>query len=114
MARYIAIFIIAVKIENLQPIFTEVLSDCGCEILYNQGNYLMAREFPGQVSFSELVTIDITFNRVTNTSENIRLNIVMRNEELPLKLDNHCSQIFDLLIQLILDNSDWEVVKSII
>ncbi|NEQ37439.1 MAG: hypothetical protein F6K40_14665 [Okeania sp. SIO3I5] len=74
----------------------------------------MAREFPGKVFFSQLVTIDITFERVTNTSENIRLNIVMRNEEIPLKLDNHCSQIKDLLIQLILENSHWEVVESII
>jgi len=114
MARYTAIFTISVNIENLQPIFTDILTDCGCEILYHQGSYLMARECPGKVSFSQLVTVDITFDKVTNTSENIRLNIVIRNEELPLKLDNHCSQIFDLLIQLILENYHWEVVESII
>ena len=114
MARYTAIFTVAVKIENLQPIFTEILSYCGCEILYNRGDYLMAREFPGQVSFPKLVTIDITFDRLTNTTEKTRINIVIRNEELGLKLDNHCRQVFDLLTKLIVENSNWELLDSII
>ena len=114
MTRYTAIFTIAVTIENLQPVFKHILSNCGCEIIYTREYYLMAREFPGKVSFSELVTIEISFERVTNTSENLRFNIVTRNEELPLKLNNHCSQVFDLLTQLIADNSHWKLVESII
>ncbi len=114
MARYTAIFTVAVKIENLQPIFTEILTYCGCEILYNRGDYLMAREFPGQVSFSKLVTIEITFDRLTNTTEKTRMNIVIRNEELPLRLDNHCRQVFDLLTELIVENSNWKLLDSII
>ncbi len=114
MARYTAIFTVAVKIENLQPIFTEILSYCGCEILYNRGDYLMAREFPGQVSFSKLVTIDITFEQLTNTTEKTKMNIVIRNEELALKFDNHCREVFDLLTELIVENSNWKLLDSII
>ena len=114
MTRYTAIFTIAVTIENLQPVFEKILSNCGCEIIYTQEYYLMAREFPGQVSLSELVTIEISFERVTNTSGNIALKIVTSNEELPLKSNNHCSQVFNLLTQLITDNSHWKLVESII
>ncbi|MCH2048899.1 MAG: hypothetical protein MK289_10570 [Trichodesmium sp. ALOHA_ZT_67] len=114
MAYYTAILTIAVKIESLQPVFTEILNNCGCEIIYTQKYYLMAREFPGQVSFSQLVTIEITLYRVTNNSENIQLNIVTRNEELPLKSSNHCSQVFDLLTYLIVENSNWELLEIII
>ncbi|MDJ0555225.1 MAG: hypothetical protein QNJ68_12445 [Microcoleaceae cyanobacterium MO_207.B10] len=113
MARYTGLFTVAVNVENILLIITEILDDCDCKIVYNQGDYLMARESKGQVSLAQLVTVEITFDTVTATSEKKRMMIIVRNEELPLKLDNHCRQIFILLTGLIAENPNWKVLDSI-
>lgn len=114
MARYNGLFTVAVDVENLELILTEILEACGCEIVYNRGDSLMASESPGQVSLSQLVTIEITFETATATTEKMRMNIVVRNQELPFKLDNHCHQIFILLSQLIAEHPNWELLDTII
>ncbi|NER07036.1 MAG: hypothetical protein F6K17_32860 [Okeania sp. SIO3C4] len=113
MARYTDIFTVAVDVENLQLILTDILNSCGFEVVYIQGNYLMASEAHGQVIFSQLVTLDINVG-IATTTEKIRINIVARNEEIPLKSDNHCRQKFDLLSQSIIENPNWEFIDSII
>ncbi|MDY7006616.1 MAG: hypothetical protein SWX82_22525 [Cyanobacteriota bacterium] len=113
MARYTGVFTLAVDVENLLLILTDILNFCGFEIVYIQGSYLMASEIHGQVIFSQLVTLDINVGIVTNT-EKIKINLVARNEEIPLKSDNHCRQKFDLLTQSIIENSNWEFIDSII
>ena len=113
MARYTGIFTVAVDVESILLILTDILSYCGFEIVYIQGNYLMASEVHGQVIFSQLVTLEINVGIVTNT-EKIRINIVARNEEIPLKSDNHCRKKFDLLSQSIIENPNWEYIDSII
>ncbi|GFZ94134.1 hypothetical protein [Okeania sp. KiyG1] len=113
MARYTGVFTVAVDVENLKLILTDILSYCGFEVVYIRGNYLMASEVHGQVVFSKLVTIDININIASNT-EKIGINIVFRNEEIPLKLDNHCRQKFDLLSKSIIENPNWEYIDSII
>ncbi|MEB3341172.1 hypothetical protein [Okeania sp.] len=114
MARYTGIFTVSFGIEDLQPIFIEILTYCGCEIIYNRRDYLMARELPGQVSFPKLVYIDINLERLSNATEKTRIKIVVRSEELAVKLDNHCYQVFYLLTKLIVENSHWELLESII
>ncbi|NEN92399.1 MAG: hypothetical protein F6K48_27270 [Okeania sp. SIO3H1] len=112
MARYTGVFTLAVDVENLKLILTDILSSCGFEVVYIRGNYLMASEVHGQVIFSQLVTIEINVAIATN-SEKIRINIVARNEEIPLKSDNHCRQKFDLLSKSIIENPNWEFIDSI-
>ena len=118
MARYTGLFTVAIDSKNMELILKEILDYCNCEILYSRGEYLMAREFPGQVSFAQLVTVEITFNRTFHTPENtpekIQIDIVVRNEELALKSDNHCRKMFILLSRLIAGNSNWELLESII
>ncbi|NES72754.1 MAG: hypothetical protein F6K24_49940 [Okeania sp. SIO2D1] len=113
MARYTGVFTVAVDVENIQLILTDILSSCGFEVVYIRGNYLMASEVHGQVIFSQLVTIEINV-AIATTAEKTRINIVVRNEEIPLKSDNHCRQKFDLLTQSIIENSNWEFIESII
>ncbi|NET46066.1 hypothetical protein [Okeania sp. SIO2B3] len=112
MARYTGVFTVAVDVENIQLILTDILSSCGFEVVYIRGNYLMASEVHGQVIFSQLVTIEINVAIATN-SEKTRINIVVRNEEIPLKSDNHCRQKFDLLSKSIIENPNWELIDSI-
>ncbi|NEP42291.1 MULTISPECIES: hypothetical protein [Okeania] len=112
MARYTGLFTVAVDVENIQLILTDILSYCGFEVVYIRGNYLMASEVHGQVIFSQLITIEINVAIATNT-EKTRINIVVRNEEIPLKSDNHCRQKFDLLSKSIIENPNWEFIDSI-
>ena len=117
MGCYTGLFTVDVAVgslENFQLIITDILDDCGCEIIYILGDYLMARESHNQVSFSQLVTIEMTFSRANLSTQKIRMNIVVRNEKLPLKLDNHCYQVFILLSRLIAENLNWKLLESMI
>ncbi|MGB3507677.1 MAG: hypothetical protein WBA93_00190 [Microcoleaceae cyanobacterium] len=113
MARYTGLFTVAVDVENMPLILTEMLDYCGCKMVYNRGYYLMASEIPGQVSVSQLVTIEITLETANTTTEKKRINLVVQNEELPFKSDNHCRKIFVLLSRLIAGNPNWKLLSSI-
>jgi hypothetical protein len=41
------------------------------------------------------------------------MDLVIKNEELPLQLDNHCRQIFDLVKQSIKENRNWQMVENL-
>lgn len=74
----------------------------------------MAREIPGQVSFAKLVTIEVLIDRTTATEREVRLNCVVKNEELPLQINNHCCKMFDVLKQAITETSHWQLVESLV
>ncbi len=114
MARYTGLFVVAVPIERLRQLAIDVLESCGCNIIYDTGEYMMARETPGQVPFGKLVTVEVLINRSNNNDREIRMNIVMKNEELPIYTDNHCRQIFDRVQQSITQNRQWQLVESAI
>lgn len=73
---------------------------------------MMAREFPGQVSFPKLVTVEVLIDKTTATETKTRVNLVIKNEELPLQVDNHCHQMFNLVNQAITENRHWQLVES--
>ena len=73
----------------------------------------MAREKTGKVSFAKLVTVEVLIDATTATKEEVRISIVVKNEELPLQIDNHCHRMFDLIYQAIAENSNWQLVESI-
>jgi predicted MPP superfamily phosphohydrolase len=74
MARYTCSFIIAVPLERLQQVLIEVLESCNFDIIYNTGDYLMAREIPGHVSFAKLVTVEVLIDKSTATEQEVRMN----------------------------------------
>jgi hypothetical protein len=113
MARYTCSFVIAVPLESLQHLLIEVLQSCHFEIIYNTGDYLMAREIPGQVSFAKLVTVEALIDKSTATEHEVRMSFVIKNEELPLQVDNHCHQVSGRVQRAIADNRHWRLVQSI-
>lgn len=113
MARYTCSFTVAVPIEHLRQVLMEVLQACNLDIIYDSGDYLMAREVPGQVSFAKLVTVEVLIDKTTATNTETRMNFVIKNEELPLQVDNHCHQIFELVSQAIADNRHWQLIESV-
>jgi len=113
MARYTCSFIVSVPIDHLQPLLVELLQDCNLDVQYYIADYIMAREIPGNVSFSKLVTVEVLIDKSTATETESRMSIVIKNEELPLQLHNHCRQMFEFIKQAIEDCRHWHLIESL-
>ena len=113
MARYTCSFTVAVGVERLRQLLVEILQSCNLDIMHDTSDYMMARERPGQISFSKLATVEVLIDKTTSTETSTRMDLVIKNEELPLQLDNHCRQIFDLVKQSIKENRNWQMVENV-
>ncbi len=113
MARYTCSFIISVPMNDLQPLLVELLQNCNLDVQYYTPDYIMAREIPGNVSFSKLVTVEALIDKSTATDTATRMNMVIKNDELPLQLQNHCQQMFEFIKQAIEDCRYWHLIESL-
>ncbi|WP_353929135.1 hypothetical protein WJM97_12445 [Okeanomitos corallinicola TIOX110] len=113
MARYTCSFVVSVPIEHIQPLMIQLLQESSLDVQYYTAEYIMAREIPGHIPFSKLVTVEVLMDKTTATDTEVRMNIVIKNEELPLQLNNHCRQVFDFLKQEIENNRNWQLIESI-
>lgn len=113
MARYTSLFTIAVSLDSLRRSLADILRSCDFDIIYDTGDYLVARETPGGVSFSKLVTVEVLIDKFPATEEEVRMNFVVKNEELPLQVDNHCRQKFNLVNRAIAENRHWQLIESV-
>ena len=114
MARYTCSFTIAVPSERLRLLLDDLLEACGLNIIYDQADYIMAREIPGAVFFTKLVTVVLMIQRSTASDSEFKMNLEMKNAELPLNNDNHCNQMFHLVKQAIEENRHWQLLESIV
>jgi hypothetical protein len=113
MARYTCSFLLSVSINNLQPSLIELLHSSGLDVQYYTPDYIMAREFPGSIPFSKLVTVEALIDNTTATETETRITLVIKNEELPLQFDNHCRQVFDYIKQEIEHSRYWNLIESL-
>ncbi|MBD2447783.1 hypothetical protein H6G76_11465 [Nostoc sp. FACHB-152] len=113
MARYTCSFTISINVDNLQPLLLDLLQNCDLEIQYYNHDYILAREIPGNIPFSKLVKVEVFIEKSTATETETRMSIVIKNEELPLQLHNHCREIFDFVKQAIEQNRYWHLIESI-
>ncbi|NEO69243.1 hypothetical protein [Moorena sp. SIO3H5] len=113
MARYTRSIKITISLDRLLPLLIEVLKSCDFEILYESDDYIMARESPGNISFTKLVTVDVLIDKSKATAQQVPINFVVKNEELPLQVNNHCRQIFELLQEAVNNNPDWQVAEEL-
>jgi hypothetical protein len=113
MARYTCSFIVSVPFENLQGLLIELLQDCELDVQYYTADYIMAREIPGNIPFPKLVTVEVLIDKSTATETETRMSIVVKNEELPLQLDNHCRQMFEFVKQAIEQCRYWNLIESL-
>lgn len=113
MARYTCLFTVAAPISNLSRLLTDLLEACHLDIIYDTGDYMMARETPGRVAFPKLVTVEILIDKTIATDDEIRMNFVIKNEELPLQPDNHCRQMFNLVSEAVSRNRSWNLIETV-
>jgi hypothetical protein len=113
MARYTCLFTVAASVGGLQQMLSDTLEACDFDIIYRSTDYLMAREVPGRVSFSKLVTVEVLIDHTTATDVAVQMKCVIKNEELPLQVNNHCRQVFDRISQAIADNQEMQLIETV-
>lgn len=113
MARYTCSFTVSTPVDNIQSSLIDVLRSCYFEIIYDTGDYLMAREVPGRVAFGKLVTVEVLIDKPIFSGHEIRMNFVIKNEELPLQVDNHCWQMYNSVRGAVTDNQQWQLLEAI-
>ena len=113
MARYTGLFKIAAPSTILQQPLGKILESCNFDIVYQAGDYLMAREIPGQVAFQQLVTVEVLVDKTTASDHQVQMQMVIKNEELPLQNDNHCQQMFQRVSQAIAEANHWKLIEAV-
>jgi hypothetical protein len=113
MARYTCFFTLAIPVDDLHQAVRQVLETCNLKVLYNTDEYMMARENPGGVPFPKLVTLEILIDRTKATAEEVSMKCVMKNEELPLQVDNHCYKMFEKINLALTESSHWKLVETV-
>jgi hypothetical protein len=113
MARYTSLFTVSVSFDRLRQLLTDILESCNFNVIYDTEDYLVAREVPGQVSFAKLVTVEVLIDKFREEDAEVRMNFVVKNEELPLKTDNHCRRKFNLVNQAVAESRQWQLLESV-
>lgn len=114
MARYTCSFTVASGNNNgLRQSIKEILLSCSLDAIYDQSEYIMAREIPGKVSLAKLVSVEVLIDGTTATESQTRVSLVVKNEELPLQAANHCYQVFERINSTISLNQNWQSVQTI-
>lgn len=113
MARYTCSYIVSLPIDHLQPLLVELLQEYSLDVQYYTSDYIMAREIPGNVPFSKFVTIEVLIDKSTATETETKMNLVFKNEELPLQVHNHCRQVFESMKEAIENCRHWHLTETL-
>ncbi len=114
MARYICSYIVKASLEEVHESLKKILKDCNFEVIYTNNEYVMGRENPGMVTFNKLVTIEALIDSTNALADRTQLSLVVKNEELPLQINNHCRQIFALIQNNIAEDRQWQSIENAI
>jgi hypothetical protein len=113
MARYTSLFTVAVSFDQLRRLLIDILRSCHFDVIYDTEDYLVAREIPGRVTYAKLVTVEVLIDKFAQADPEVRMSFVVKNEELPLKTDNHCRQMFNLVNRAVAETRQWHLIESI-
>lgn len=111
MARY-PLLAIAVPADNLHSSLLNILRSCHLEIIHETADYVMAREIISGIPYPQLVTVEGLIDKTGATKDEIRVEVVVKNEELPIHNDNHCSRMRDSLQQAFEGSGNWSVIVA--
>ncbi len=111
MARY-PLLATAVPNEHLHQSLLDVLQSCHLEIIHDTSDYVMAREKPSGIPYAKLVTVEGLIDKTGETRDEIRVEVVIKNEELPVHSDNHCSRMRDSVHKAFEASEPWSIIAS--
>jgi len=118
MARYTSFYKSIAPSNDLKQFIFDLLQSCDFDVIYDREDYVYAREVPGGVDYSKLVTVEVLIDRPTASvraregADSLHMNFVVKNEELPLQIDNHCRQKFNLVNEAIQSSQALSVVAA--
>ncbi|MEM9449762.1 MAG: hypothetical protein AAGA75_14640 [Cyanobacteria bacterium P01_E01_bin.6] len=118
MARYTSLYKSIASSNDLKRFIFDMLQACNFDVIYDREDYVYAREVPGGVDYSKLVTVEVLIDPPKSSvirdegDDAFRMNFVVKNEELPLRIDNHCRQKFNLVNEAIQSNEMLNVVAA--
>jgi hypothetical protein len=114
MARYTCSLTVALANQDIHASLIQLFQSCKFEVIYDTTDYIMGREVPGDVPFAKLVTVEGLIEKSRGVvAGQAQVNLVIKNEELPLQANNHCRQMFDQLQQAIQNHADWKVLNIV-
>ena len=110
MARYTNLFTTTSpdSVPELKIALADTLRACNLNLIYETQDYLVAKEKPGQVSYTKLATIEVLINPPLSGQHEAQVNLVVKNEELPLNRNNHCQRVFQADNQAIHATRPWQ------
>jgi hypothetical protein len=113
MARYTCLVTVEASEGGIKQPLGQTLESCNFDIIYEAQDYLVAREVPGGVAYPQLVTVEVLIEDTPVEDRGVRMNFVMKNEELPLQANNHCRRMFDRVNQAIAENNQWQLIEAV-
>ncbi|MGD1850063.1 MAG: hypothetical protein ACFCBU_05470 [Cyanophyceae cyanobacterium] len=113
MARYTCTFAIPCSQEQITQWLPQILQVCNLAIVHSGADYILAKENPGQVGFTELVSVEVLVEEQGLDADNINLNFIVRNEELPLKANNHCRHMSEQISQAVQSHKEIETLSYV-
>ncbi len=122
MARYTHYLKVALPKQQVQDEMAKALEACDLELLHRDDAYLVAREIPGRSALTQLVTVEVLVNDAPQAElaensddgqEVTKVDVVFKNEELPLSRNNHCSQVYRQVQQVLTEERNWQLIGNI-
>ena len=111
MARYTQHFLVEIAPENLHSTIIKTLESCSLVITYETDDYVIAQEIETNASFAKMVTVEVSIHRSEIEGNQAKLTSVTKNAELPLRLNNHCHSISDLVSKAFCDSPEWKLLE---
>ncbi|MDJ0705971.1 MAG: hypothetical protein QNJ46_22100 [Leptolyngbyaceae cyanobacterium MO_188.B28] len=101
MARYTHLFTTADPVPQLRQSLAETLKSCDLNLVYEDSDYLVAQEKPGQVPYLQLATVEVLITPPRLGKGESKVDLIVKNEELALQRNNHCQRVFEVVNQAI-------------
>ncbi len=89
------------SLAQIKAKVADTLASCDLNLVYENKDYLVAKEKPGGVKHDYLATVEVLINPPTVAEPSARIDLIVQNQELPLREDNHCYRIFETVNQAI-------------
>ncbi|MEM6450660.1 MAG: hypothetical protein AAF703_10140 [Cyanobacteria bacterium P01_D01_bin.105] len=87
--------------EDISQMLVSAIEACDLNLVYNDPVCIVAKERPGKVAFAQLATIELLISPPTAEHGGAKIDLVVKNEELPLRAQNHCKEVFGEIDQAI-------------
>jgi hypothetical protein len=111
MARYTQHFIVEIAPEKLHSMIVKTLEACNLAITYETEDYVIAQEIETNASFAKMVTVEVLIHRSEIEGNQAKLTSVTKNAELPLRVNNYCHGISDLISKAFSDSTECKLLE---